>query len=706
MDTSVKKWIGPVKLLLACLAVWATPASAQQSLADAYDYYRQWGEQNTFEWATIRASDIRADSIAASLTRHLQNEPFGYLVYPAKIGNLFQLIDDEEALKTVQRMGYVQWPVASAPALIRECSYTPWLFGNEMFTAGKYAANAEAIDRFFQSAKGEIKVRRALWYYFNPKEPEQKWPLPTAETMYFFQGKAGDYDQIQQLLSSGKQGYIICPVWTEDITGALDSPELNPEVKGSGTVEFLIIDNPARIALNFNTWEEEAQKLSEADVVPFVFDTDYTKKVAGWLLSVRELYPETIRSFYVYFDRRKPEEALAAKAAGNCVAPVFKEDGLADEAEIVADRIRNLKNSAYTIVPYWAEDTYLKLPDSIAQKINRLEYLGCSMDPSSGAMSILDNWQAKTCIADYAPYTNKPFDLLVLFRGAETTGRFLSSRETQLQFIRSLLEPGQGIMLRDLSLRKPNGLTLYFPDYDFKHKRDLVQFCKSLSFVIDSFCVEGKKIYSDYDLNLTFPIKAREEMGFLSILLKYKIVDRLCFVDYDEWGVPLGSWHDPDNAERGEVKMVIYEGDYDSSLFDNLWNSLAYLLNPYPFGEEPVTGCTDDIEELANAQFTAPVLLYLMAAFILLTAGLVALIVLYLTYSKFYIFVRRKQRYMRPVLLTWVSEILLVLYLITNVASTRETYDIWTQLVILFLPLLFFILAATPFSHHEKEPLP
>ncbi len=706
MDTTKNKWICRLKLLLASLTLWATPAPAQQSLADAYDYYRQWGEQTSFEWATIRTGDTRTDSIVASLARHMQTEPFGYVIYPAKIGNLFQLIDDEEAAKTIRRMGYVQWPVASAPPLIRECGYTPWLFGNEMFTAGKYAANAETIDRFFQSAKGEIKVRRALWYYFNPKEPEQKWPLPTAETMYFFQGKAGDYDRIQMLLSSGKQGYIICPVWTEDITGALDSPELNPEVKGSGTVEFLITDNPPLIALNFNTWEEEAAKLGKADAEPFLFDTDYTKKVSDWLLSVRELYPETIRSFYGYFDRRTPEEALADKAAGNCVAPVFKEDGLADEAGLLAERVRQLKNSAYTIVPYWAEDTYLKLPDSVARKINRLEYLGCSMDPSSGAMSILDNWQAKACIADYSPYTRKPFDLLVLFRGAETTRRFLASEETQLQFIRSLLEPGKGIMLRDLSLRQPNGLNLYFPDYDFKHKRGLVQFCKSLSFVIDSFCVDGKKVYGDYDLTLTFPIKAREEMGFLSILLKYKIVDRLCFIDYDEWGIPLGSWSEPDNPERGEVKMMVYEGDYDSSLFDNLWNSLAYLIDPYPFDNEPVRGCSDDIEQLANAQFTAPVLLYLMAAFIILAAGLAAMIVLYLTYSKFYIYVQRKQRYMRPVLLTWISEILLVLYLITNVASTRETYDIWTQLVILFLPLLFFILAATPFSHREKEPLP
>lgn len=348
----------------------------------------------------------------------------------------------------------------------------------------------------------------------------------------------------------------------------------------------------------------------------------------------------------------------------------------------------------------------MKLSDSTAAKINRVECLECAMDPSNGAMAILDNWQKKACVADYPPYNHKPFDLMVLFRGTETTDRFLSSKDDQLQFIKSLLEPEKGIMLRHQTLRNPNGVNLYFPDYNFKQKRDLVQFCKSISFVIDSFCVNGEKIYSDYDLTLTFPILARKHMGFLSILLKYRIVDRLCFVDYDEWGVPVTSCNDPDNPEDGERKMVIYEGDYDSSLFDNLWNSLFYLLNPFPFGDELLTSCSDNIDELTNAQFTSPVLLYLMATFIVLTLGLLVVIVFYLTYSKFYIYIRHKQRYMVPVLLTWISEILLVLYLITNVVSSRETFDIWTQLFILFLPFIFFILSATPFSRHEKEPLP
>lgn len=706
MDTSETNFIYRLWLLITGLCTLATPASGQQSLSEAYDYYRMWGEQTTFEWAAIRASDMQADSVAASITQDVNNESFGYVVYPAKIGNIFQLIQDKEALKAIRRMGYLQLPVSSAPDMVRECAYTPWLFGNEMLTAGKYAANAEAIDRFFRSVKGEIKVRRALWYYFNSKEPEQKWPSPTVDNMYFFKGKSGDYDQIQMLLGSGKQGYIICPVWTEDITGALDSPELNPEIKGSGTVEFLLTENPLSIALNFNVWEEVYETLSKADVIPFVYQTDYTKKVSDWLLSMKELYPETIRSFYCYFDHRKPEEVQADKAAGNCVAPVFKEDGLRDEAAVLAERVGSQKNNAFTIVPYWAADTYLKLEDSIARKIHRVEYLGCAMDPSNGAMAILDNWQTKACVADYPPFDHKPFDLMVLFRGAETTDRLLASKDDQLQFIKSLLEPGKGMMLRDLSLRKPNGVNLYFPDYRFQRKRDLVQFCKSISFVIDSFCVNGEKLYSEYDLTLTFPIAARQHMGFLSILLKYRIVDRLCFVDYDEWGTPITTWSDPANPEGGVLKMVIYEGDYDSSLFDNLWNSLFYLLEPFPFDDELFAGCSDDIEELANAQFTAPVLLYLMATFLILTLGLLAVIGFYLTNSKFYIYVRHQQRYMMPVLLTWVSEILLVLYLITNVVSTRETYNIWTQLFILFLPFVFFILSATPFSHHEKEPLP
>lgn len=306
---------------------------------------------------------------------------------------------------------------------------------------------------------------------------------------------------------------------------------------------------------------------------------------------------------------------------------------------------------------------------------------------------------------DLPLYQDKPFDLLILFRGKEETTRFLESSDNQIELIEGLFGMETGLMNRDPSLRKANGVNLYFPDYDFNNKREMVQFTKSISFVIDSFCVDQKKIYGDYDLTVTFPIEAKEHIGYLSILLKYKLVDRICFMEFDELGLPIEYVPDPDNPEGAELKMVIYEDEYESPLLTNLWNSLLYLLNPFPFGDE-VTTCSNDISELARTQFAAPVLIYLIIACFLLVMLLVTLVALYLTYSKFYIFAQHHQRYIVPVILTLVSEIILVLYLITNVVSTRETYNIWTQLFILAIPFVFFILAAKPFIYREREPLP
>lgn len=679
--------------------------ASQEKLTLAFDYYRNWADKSPMEWAEIRCPSIRKDSLIAQINNRINEEKCGYVVYPASLGNIFRFIEDEEAKKALLRMGYLQLPPSSVPSHVKQCTYTPWLFGNELLTPAKDANNADALDRFFQAANGQIKVRRALWYYFNPKEPENKWPAPAAENLYFFKGKAGDYDRMQRLIASGKQGYIICPVWTEDITGALDSPELNPEVKGSGTVEFLVTENPFSIAVNFTVWEEEAANLSPADIVPFVYNSDYLEKVQDWLLSVKELYPETIRSFYAYFDHRKKEEIIEDTAAGRCLTPVFQEDGLMSEADTLSERILAQKKQTFTVVPYWMEDVYLKLPESTAKKVNRIEYLGCVLDPASAKLAVVNNWQKKEGVMDLPLYRDKPFDLMVLFRGTEATTRFLLSPDNRIELIERLLGMETGLMNRDPAFRRPNGINLYFPDYNFKNKRELVQFTKSISFVIDSFCIDQNKIYADYDLSVTFPIEAKKHIGFLSILLKFKLVDRICFMEFDELGLPIEYVPDPDNPGGAELKNVIYEDEYEAPLLTNLYNSLCYLLDPFPFDEQ-VTTCSNDIRELTETQFAAPVLIYLIIAFFILTLGLVALIVLYLTYSKFYMYAQHRRRYIVPVVLTLVCEILLILYLITNVVSTRETYNIWTQVFILAIPFVFFIFAATPFMHREREPLP
>ena len=276
-----------------------------------------------------------------------------------------------------------------------------------------------------------------------------------------------------------------------------------------------------------------------------------------------------------------------------------------------------------------------------------------------------------------------------------------------MALLNNLFTKGTGTINRNPSLRKLNGLTLYFPDFDFKleNRRELVQFVKSTSFVIDSFCVMGNKIYRNYDLNVIFPIKEKKHIGYLSILLKYQLVDRLCFVDYDEMGVPVTTCENRENKQEPVLKMVMYEEECEVSLLDNLFNSLFYLLNPFPQGEQ-LTSCSDDLAQLANTEFSNPMLIYFVLGDIFLFLILLILINLYMTSSKFYMLAQHYKRYVLPLLLVFISEIVLVLYLITNIVSSRETFDIWTQMILLALPLFFFLLIIVPIGHREREPLP
>lgn len=690
----------------ACL-IASQSISAQSNFTGRLDYFRSFGQKSELELKEIRTPMVSYQTIIDSITQRILTENYGFIAYPAELGNAFTFVTNPDANQQISRLGYLQMPSSLLPNHVEQCAYTPWLFGNELLTASKNKDNEEALGRFFGGNPGLVKVTQALWYYFNRKEPEQRLPLPTAENLYFFKGTPGDLDKMQLLLNSDKQGYIICPVWTEDITGVLDNQDENPSIKSSGTIEFFIKEAPFSIALNITPWEEEIANFQETDRIPFVYDTTYTQVVKKWLLSLPELHPSTIRTFFCYFDKRSKEEIAQQKQEGKCSVPVFKEDGRSSEKDLLAGRLNEYNQRAFPIVPYWQHSLYEQLPPTLIRKFNRLEYLGYVIDSENRVPAQVCEWQKQACLPDIPDYADTPFDLMVLFRNAAITNHFLQSKEAQMTLINNLFTHETGSINRDPSLRKFSGLTYYFPDFDFKlkNRRDLVQFVKSTSFVIDSFCVENNKLYKNYDLSVIFPIQAKKHLGFLSILLKYKLVDRICFVNYDDMGVPVASCDNPENKQEPTLNMVMYENECDVSLIDNLFNSLFYLLNPFPKGEQ-ITSCSDNLDELANTEFSNPMLVYFVLGDIALVIVLLALITLYLTSCKFYMLAQHFKRYILPVLLVFISEILLILYLITNIVSTRETYDLWTQMILLALPLLFFLLIIVPIGHREREPLP
>lgn len=708
--TTHKKVFCTILLLygLCFLSCFSVAAKERDSFTDAYDRYLRYGDQSTISWAEIRQPEMQKENLSSYITHIIQQKRCGYIAYPVCMGNVFRFINDPEAQKVVRHMGYLQIPPSSLPAAVEQCSYTPWLFGNELLDTNKDAANKTNLDRFFSMVRNEIKVTRALWYYFSPNEPEKRLPPPSAANLFFFLGKDGDYDAIQALLSSNRQGYIICPVWTEDITGALDNQENYPTIRGNGSIEFLLAseEQPLSFGLNITLWKEDAAKLRKTDIVPFTLITDSSRVIQNWLLSVPNLRPETIRSFYCYFDTRKEEEMLADQQAGNCSVPVFAADGFTSESDSLNACITRYHTSrASTIIPYWMEDIYQKLPDSTAARIPRLAYAGYIIDPVTGIPHTRGNWR-KENLVDFSPFTKTPFDLMVVFRGKEGVYNFLRSKAAQVNLIKSIFDTETGLINRAPSLRKAQGLNFYFPDYNFKEKKQFVQFIKSISFVIDSFCVEQKKIYSNLDLSLTFPIHAKNEINFLSIFLKYRLTDRLCFVDYDKYGVPVTESQNPNQPNAPYEKMVIYESGYETSSF--LWNFINsfYLMDTNLFDQNTIQ-CTDNFEELANTQFANPMLIYFLIGLLVLIFMLLLLLTLYYTYSKFYMFARHNYRYIAPVIITLITEIVMVIICIANIISTRETYGMWKQLFLLAMPVVSILLFdVIPKLINKKEPLP
>ena len=148
--------------------------------------------------------------------------------------------------------------------------------------------------------------------------------------------------------------------------------------------------------------------------------------------------------------------------------PVFKVDGASSETERLSERLSQYNQRAFPIVPYWLQSVYEQLPANLIRKFSRMEYLGYVVDTESRQPSQVSDWQQQECLIDMPVYSDTPVDLLVLFRNSKATNDFLRSKESQMALLNNLFTKGTGTINRNPSLRKLNGLTLYFPDFDFK----------------------------------------------------------------------------------------------------------------------------------------------------------------------------------------------------------------------------------------------
>ena len=278
-------------------------------------------------------------------------------------------------------------------------------------------------------------------------------------------------------------------------------------------------------------------------------------------------------------------------------------------------------------------------------------------------------------------YRNIPYDLVVYCRTGESFDRFLLSERARLNFLQKVFEWPDGLINRKHLNKKPRGINLFLPDLSFREKRAFTQFMKSVSMVIDSLCTGGVYPYAGKNcmLYITLPTQGLEEMNFLSGITKF--VDNIYFADYNEYGVAV--------ATAGTLTSSNDPTQLTVKLFNEFY--LFNLSNKSRAGE----GCCNDIVALAQADYDIFQWKKYFYLDIVLGFTLLALVILYNLHSPFYILVDRNRWLIAPVIITLVTEIIIVfLYMLEAISKDILLFDMngtghyW----LLALPLVFILL--------------
>lgn len=342
----------------------------------------------------------------------------------------------------------------------------------------------------------------------------------------------------------------------------------------------------------------------------------------------------------------------------------------------------NMRKSSYLICPWWLEDLYC---DPLVAAVCRggIGYVGYVLDPLTGTPELTNEWNNDTRngILNDSMYRNIPYDLVVYCRTGEAFDRFLLSERARLNFLQKVFEWPDGLINRKHLNKKPRGINLFLPDLSFREKRAFTQFMKSVSMVIDSLCTGGVYPYAGKNcmLYITLPTQGLEEMNFLSGITKF--VDNIYFADYNEYGVAV--------ATAGTLTSNNDPTQLTVKLFNEFY--LFNLSNKSREGE----GCCNDIVALAQADYDIFQWKKYFYLDIVLGFTLLALVILYNLHSPFYILVDRNRWLIAPVIITLVTEIIIVfLYMLEAISKDILLFDMngtghyW----LLALPLVFILL--------------
>lgn len=342
------------------------------------------------------------------------------------------------------------------------------------------------------------------------------------------------------------------------------------------------------------------------------------------------------------------------------------------------------------ICPWWAEDLYC--PEVLKGRVLRLGYVGYVLNPLTGLPSLMNSWNDP--ILPDSALGDVPLDLVVYCRGGEAFDYFLRTDSARMNFLRKVFDGKGGMINRLHGGRRVSGIHFYLPDFSFREKRAFMQFVRSVSMVIDCYCVDGVRPYEGEKCRLifTFSPQARRELDFLSGVIR--LADEVYLAEYDEYGIPY-------------TPVMRYTGANDPTPVLRRVVNQFYLFSFRTEGGVAEEECCSDLGLLSRAEYSEHNWRFYFFVGVGLFLGLLVLAVLYFLYSPFYILANRFRSLIVPVVITLMTESGIVfLYMVEALSGDCLFFDFddGTHLWLLALPVIFiFLYVVLSLSARRRE---
>ncbi len=374
-------------------------------------------------------------------------------------------------------------------------------------------------------------------------------PAPDRNNTHYFKNLDDVGDMYNLIMNPQASGYLIYPIWMEEQVGFSQNKNHVDRVITRGILNTLVTDLIYNVEDHLEAIVYPVDSVEQQSVEPEVYgDNTYTQDILS--TANNNLY--NVKNYYCYFDNR-PDSVRNRMQYTLTATKKFDA-----EVDALAARLQK-SDPSYVLIPYWMTDVYQCLPERVSEGIHRFGYIGYVVNPLSGGMELNNNW-FRPNVMDWAPYGYKPYDLVAYLGSSHSIDLFLANEEARLQFIYTVFDPTVGLINRNGFDHKPAGLNLYLPEYNFEHKRNLTQFVKSLSLIIDSLTTDSTKRYADLDLSLTFSRQAATQQAHFIAGLQC-FVDTVYFADFDEHGLAL--------------KVLSSDGSIDTT------SVVSRLINPF-----------------------------------------------------------------------------------------------------------------------------